>query len=120
MTEIKPAKQSPRFEGETLKWYVNNTFTVEWGISLTKDDEPLIFDENDEIVFEFYTSPGRELIHEFRFSNIEGNSVNLDFTEEISRKFPIGKYIYCAKFIDHEGTVVTIFAKKKAEVEACH
>lgn len=119
MIEIKPAKQSPRFEGETLKWYVNNTFTIEWGISLTKDNVPLVFDDNDEIVFEFY-SGDKQLVHEFRFDHIVNNSVDLDFTEEVSSKFPVGKYIYCAKFIDHDGTIITIFAKKKAEVERCH
>ena len=121
MTEIKPAKASPRFEGETLKWYVNNTFSVEWGIDLTKDDEPYEFDEDDTIVFEFYkNSIGKEPVHTFTFENIQDNTVSLDFTEAITSKFPIGKYVYCAKFIDKEGVIVTIFAKKRAEVEACH
>ena len=120
MIDIKPAKQSPRFENETLKWYVNNTFTIEWGIDITKNDEPLVFDENDEIVFKFYSAGSRYLVHEFRFTNIQDNSVNLDFTEEVSKKFLAGNYVYCAQFIDHDGLIVTIFADKKAEVEPCH
>lgn len=118
--DIKPAKASPRVDKEVLKWYVGDTFSIEWLIQLYKDETHLILDENDEIVFNFFTRDEKQLIHTFSFTNIQEETVCLDFTEEVSNKFPVGRYIYCAKFIDHDGTTVTIFAKKLVEVEPCH
>ncbi len=118
--DITPAKASPRLERETLKWYVNDSFSIEWMIQLLENNVPLNFDADDEVVFNFFTYDGKTLIHSFSFTDIQNNTVCLDFTEEVSKKFPVGKYTYCAKFINHEGTVVTIFAKKHVEVEACH
>lgn len=120
MSTIKPAKSSPRLENGVLRWYHGDCFTVDWTVNLTKDDIPYEYDENDELIFSFYTRSKKELVHQFSFTNIQDNTVTLDFTEEVSNKFDIGAYTYCIKFNSHEGEIVTLYAKEKAEVEACH
>lgn len=120
MNEIKPAKSSPRIENSVLKWYHGDAFEIEWEVRLTQDNIPYEFDENDELIFSFYKNPSKVLVHQFTFTNIQDYTVVLGFTEEISKKFDIGQYSYCVKFNSHDGELVTLFAKERAEVEKCH
>ena len=120
MSEIKPAKSSPRIENGVLRWYHGDSFQIEWEINLTQNGRSYEFDENDELIFSFYRKPEKELVHQFTFTNIQDNMVTLDFTEEISSKFDVGYYSYCVKFNSHDGELITLFAKERAEVEKCH
>lgn len=117
---IDPAKRSPRLEDQVFKWYDGDAFTIEWEISLKEDETPVHYDDDDELIFSFYDRFEKNLIHQFTFDHIKNNTVSLVFTEEISKKFPVGKYVYCVKYINHEGERITIFAKNKVEVQACH
>jgi len=118
--ELKPAKSSPRLENNILKWYLNDSFSIEWSFSLTWDEEPYMLDENDELIFSFFKFLEKEPVHTFSFTNVQDNSVSLDFTEEISKKFTPGVYTYCVKLNTHDGPIVTLYAKQRAEVEKCH
>lgn len=120
MSSIQPAKSSPRVENGVLRWYNGDCFTVDWTINLTKDDEEYEYNEDDELVFNFYDRYEEELIYSFSFTNIEDNTVTLDFTEDISALFDAGSYTYCVKFNGYDGEVVTLYAKLRAEVDQCH
>ena len=120
MSSIQPAKSSPRLENGVLRWYHGDCFVVDWTISLTKDGVPYQYDADDELIFSFYTRPDKELVHQFTFTNIQNNTVSLEFTEEVSNKFAIGNYSYCIKFNSHDGELVTLYAKERAEVDPCH
>ena len=120
MSDIKSAKSSPRLENGILKWYHGDSFQIEWEINLTQNGEPYEYDSNDELIFSFFNKPGKELVHQFTFTNIQDGIVTLDFTEEISNKFDVGHYSYCIKFNSNDGELITLFAKERAEVEPCH
>jgi len=117
--EIRSTPPSPRVENSVLKWYYEDSFNITWSIALTEDGEPLPYDENDLLVFSFFTKD-RKLIIEFEFSHITDNTVVLQFTEEVSKLFTPGQYYYCVKYIDGSGRVSTIYANRKIEVEWCH
>lgn len=117
---INPAQQSPRIENQVFKWYNGDQFSINWTIHLKDDEVPITYDADDVLLFSFFTADEKTLVHQFEFNNIQDDTVTLVFTEEISKKFAVGKYVYCVKFIDHEGHQVTIFAKNKVEVQECH
>lgn len=117
---IKPASSSPRVEGSTLKWYVGDTFIINWTFEVTSDGEEYTFASDDSITFEFYTYPDRELVTSMSFTGIEDNTVALNFDADVSGLFGIGKYVYCTKFRSPEGDVVTLNANRMIEVQACH
>ena len=119
MPNISPAKRSPRIENETFKWFEGDAFTIEWEISLTENDLPIEYDEDDTLEFNFFDA-AKKPVYTFSFDHIQDDTVSLVFTEEISKKFPVGKYTYCVKYINHEGEIITIFAKNKVEVQKCH
>ena len=119
MGNIITAKQSPRIEDGILKWYEGDTFSFVFVINLTDKDtgEPIIFMPEDTITFEF-SNEFSQLIQVFSFDNIPfDNKVRLNFNEDVSRKFIIGKYKYSIKY--NGINTVTLGACNKAEVEKC-
>lgn len=119
MGNIITAKQSPRIEDGILKWYEGDTFSFIWTINLTNKDtgNPMVFMPEESVDFEFCNEFG-QLIQVFSFDNIPtDNKVRLDFNEDVSRKFRIGKYKYSVKY--NGINTVTLGACNKAEVEKC-
>lgn len=121
------SKASPRFDGRTLKWFVGNTFPYALEIELIDGEtgEPIVLGEDDYIVVRFYDRRNN-LVHEFEFKNLTMYEVGgkkyvevvMNFTEEVSAKFAVGKYNYCTTYY---GTyVTTIWDNADAEVEQCH
>ena len=53
MAEINISKQSPR-EGNTLYWYIGNTFELEWTISLFDGTTPIVYSPTDTLTWNFY------------------------------------------------------------------
>lgn len=120
------SKESPRFEGNTLKWYFGNTFPYTLHIALVDSEtgENIEVKPEHSISVAFYAK--RDVVHEFKFSNlqvedVDGNSlvtVTLDFNQEVSDKFVAGTYTYCITYYGEQTT--TIAANMNAEVEKCH
>ena len=76
----------------------------------------------DSLEWNFWDAD-KKLIHTFHFDYVdiqEGDLVVLKFTPEVSAKFPIGKYTYCVKYFSHDDYIITINAKNKVRVQACH
>ena len=113
---IDATPPSPRVENSVLKWYYTDAFKIKWSIALTEDGEPLPYDDDDLLVFSFFTKD-KKLVVEFTFDHITENTVILDFSEEISKLFTPGQYYYCVKYVDNEGRISTIYANRKIEVE---
>ena len=124
MSEIIPvAKQSPRIKSGVIYWYHGDAFDIDWDIHLTEEEQPIVFQEGDQLEWNFFSSANKEKpVHTFNFKyeDIVDNTVTLKFTQEVSKKFAIGSYTYCIKFICHDGRVVTLNALNKIQVEACH
>ena len=120
--EVPAALESPRVEEEVLKWYEGDAFEISWTMALLKDEEPYTYLPEDKLVWCFYSRPGRALVHKFEFTNIPSTSTCLlQFTKEISKKFPAGHYYYCLKFYDSaDDCVTTLYAENEVEVERCH
>ena len=119
-------KGSPRFEGDTLKWFAGNTFPYTLHISLVNGDtgEYIAVNPEHRIEVAFYLK--KEVAHNFVFTKLVVEDVDgvpttvitLDFNDEISAKFGVGSYTYC---ITYYGEYVTTIADNmKAEVEKCH
>lgn len=118
---------SPRFDEDVLYWYYGNTFSIYFHISLTNDDGSYVaINPTDRITTRFYKK-GKSLTHEFVNENLVVRTdengkqfvdIELDFTDEISKKFDVSKYTYCITY--YGADVTTIGANFEAEVEECH
>ena len=94
MGNIPAAKTSPRVENGCLCWYEGDTFEIQMQIELTDQDrqnENIL--ESDIVTITFYDE-SRAIVQEFAFQNVQGNTVTLSFTDEISKKFLKGRYRY--------------------------
>lgn len=124
MSELIPiAKQSPRIEDGVIYWYHGDAFTINWVINLAENESALDFEDGDYLEWNFYSSKDKtNCIHSFHFEydDIHDNEVSLNFSSEISQKFAVGNYVYCVKFYQHTGKIVTLWAANKAKVESCH
>lgn len=94
MGNIPEAKASPRVENGCLCWYEGDTFEIQMQIELMdQDGENVNISESDTVTVTFYDGR-RDAIQEFKFQNVQGNTVTLSFTDEISKKFLKGRYRY--------------------------
>lgn len=140
---LKPAPLSPRMDNGILKWFDGDTFTIQMVLSLVGNgydeegnpvkDAPIALDPSDQVVVTFYDCH-KKLVHVFVVTNIpnkpsqEGyNTVNLVFDQDVSYKFPRGRYTYCMKIIrklangsKQDIDITTLCAHNKVEVEPCH
>ena len=121
------AKKSPRFEGNTIKWYNGNTFqyTLTFNIVDEATGEDVEILPEHKIVVGWFNKRGA--ITEFVFDNLtpyldeNGNrvvSVVIDMDEEKTALFDVGTYTYCIKYYGEFTT--TVGANMTAEVEKCH
>lgn len=118
---------SPRFDGKTLKWFCGNTFPYSMVIQLIDGDtnEAIIPNDEDSMTVRFYGKHDK-LIHEFRFENLSTYEedgipyveIVMNFTEEVTSKFIVGKYTYCVTYYGEYAT--TIWDNAEAQVEQCH
>lgn len=123
---------SPRWEDSTLTWYVGDTFTIDFHITLTvgEDELGVVFssDEDSPILkFEFYNKT-KVKVHEVIFGGTSGNLVDTEedvhictikIDEQDTKKFPAGEYSYCITF-EKEDAITTIYARGEILVESCH
>lgn len=91
---LPSARMSPRIVNGVIKWYEGDTFSLRVEIELTDEaDEQIMIQPTDEVRFVFRNNR-KEIVHEIRETNIENNCVTLYFTENVSAKFPKGRYEY--------------------------
>lgn len=124
--EVKTS-ESPRFEGRTLKWYYKNTFPYSMTIELVDSEtlQPIDLGGDDRIDVCFFDKRDNP-IHTFTFNNLTPYEIGgkqyieivLDFNDEVSAKFAVGKYTYCTTYYGERTS--TIWANAEAEVEICH
>ena len=109
-----PAKQSPRMEQDgTLRWYAGDTFSLTFIFTL-KDSggNPISPSQTDKIKVEFKDNK-LETIQEFESTG--SASITMNFTQEISNKFPEGVYAILVKF--NADYVTTLLKNNKVVVE---
>ena len=88
------AKASPRIANGCLCWYEYDTFSFGMLLALTdQDGEAADIQSEDTVKVTFYDCTN-EKVHELQFTGIVGNVVEMEFTDEVTRKFPRGRYHY--------------------------
>ena len=110
---MNPAKQSPRMETDgTLRWYAGDTFSLTFNFTL-KDSggTPIPAQPSDKIKVSFCKDG--TAIQEFESTG--SSSITLNFTQEISNKFPEGVYAILVKF--NADYVTTLLKNNKVVVE---
>lgn len=120
------SKESPRFEGDILKWFANNTFPYTLHISLVDNETGESVEVKPEHSIKVVFFKKRDVVHEFLFTNMAVEEVDgipyimvtLEFDEEVSSKFEAGSYTYCVTYYGEN--ITTIADNMKAEVEKCH
>lgn len=91
---IPAAKQSPRVEGGTLRWYAGDTFEIVLQLELQdQDGSDVTIGESDSVTVTFYDDTHTR-VHAFSFTDVEENRVTLAFDEHVSACFPQGGYTY--------------------------
>lgn len=135
--QIISAKNSPRLnEDSVLCWYEGDVFSITWKIGVNgvcdcsddccDCDEENFFNPTDHVIFQFYSEDNSsKTVAKFDFTDIQNNTVELKFTQAISKKMTAGNYTFCIKRVqyDEEGNVdqiTTIGAKGNVKVEECH
>lgn len=88
---------SPMFIENTIYYYVGDTFQVSFFLDL-KDETGSSIEilSSDTVTFEFYNSSDM-LVYVAEMSSIEGNTVLLDWTDNVTDKFKKGVYTYRVK-----------------------
>ena len=114
MSDIKTAKTSPRLENGKFYWYEGDEFAIRLYINLTSNNgEVLGLIDGDEVKVSFYRND--LCIHKFTFNKFTDNSIMLNFSENVSKKFRKGTYSYLISY-KHIGKT-TIVANNEVEVE---
>lgn len=94
---LKCAAQSPRIcDDGSIRWYEGDTFSLVFAFTFTDEfDKPIEIQPTDKITVCFRDKLKR-IIQEFEV--VGTSTIEMKFTKEITDKFKIGKYTYCARF----------------------
>lgn len=115
MGNIPNAEPSPRVVNGVLKWYEGDTFDLDLEIKLEdQDGEPITIGASDTVKVVFRDS-ARNIVKEFSFTGISGNTVTLDFDSTCTALFPKGCYTYDVYYTGADRT--TVANDNKAVVE---
>ena len=115
MNCIPAAKQSPRLENGVVKWYEGDTFRLQLVLDIVdQDGEPVVIGENDTVTVSFQND-ALTTVKEFTFTEVENNTVTMEFTSEVTALFPKGRYTYDVHYTGANRT--TVCNDNKAEVE---
>ena len=115
MSNIPSAYPSPRIANGVLLWYEGDTFDLTFRLELTdQDGEPVEIQSSDSVTVKFYDSTFAN-VKTFSFTNIQSNTIVLDFDQTATALFPRGKYTYDVLYSYNDRT--TIAAHNKAVVE---
>lgn len=115
MANIPNAEMSPRIVNGVLKWYEGDTFELQLELELTdQDGESVIIGASDTVKIVFLNER-REQVKEFSFTNVQNNTVTLDFDATVTALFRRGRYTYDVYYTAAERT--TLANENKAVVE---
>jgi hypothetical protein len=130
--QIVSVKDSPRLNEEgIICWYEGDVFSIVWKVNLNdtlvvEDEEEQYFNPTDHLIFQFFgEGSSTRPVAKFDFTKIEDNTVELKFTQAISKKMTAGDYTFCIKRVIYDkngeiSQITTIGAKGNVRVEACH
>ena len=91
---IPAARVIPRIANGCICWYEGDTFSLRLRLELEDQDSAAVtVGASDSVKITFYDRM-RAQVQQFVFSGIVGNTVTLDFTEDVSAKFRKGLYRY--------------------------
>ena len=102
-------------DGDKFYWYEGDEFAIKLEIALTSLDtgENIDLIDGDCVQGGFYKND--LCVHKFSFDQFNDNSVLLNFSENITKKFRKGTYSYIVSY-KHIGRT-TIVANNEVEVE---
>lgn len=87
---IPAVRVIPRIANGCICWYEGDTFSLRLRLELEDQDGAAVtVGASDSVKITFYDRM-RTQVQQFVFSGIVGNTVTLDFTEDVSAKFPRG------------------------------
>nr|DAP37805.1 MAG TPA: hypothetical protein [Caudoviricetes sp.] len=112
---IPAARVSPRIANGCICWYEGDTFSLRLRLELEDQDGAAVtVGASDSVKITFYDRM-RAQVQQFVFSGIVGNTVTLDFTEDVSAKFRKGLYRYDILYT--HGDKTTLASGNVARVE---
>lgn len=94
MENIPNAKQSPRIETGVLKWYARDTFSLVIELDLTDQDGEAVTIAPSDTVTAVFSDANGDTVKTFTFTNVEHDTVTLEFDGETSALFAPGRYTY--------------------------
>lgn len=112
---IPAAEMSPRIQNGVLMWYEGDTFTADITLYLTDQDGEVVTIPDDATVVVRFVDASNDTAKEFSFTNIEENTVSLEFDATCSALFPRGEYRYDLYFTADNRT--TLISKNRVVVE---
>lgn len=114
MNSIPCALESPRVCNRGyIHWYEKDTFVLIFEIDFVDDNgQSIDIKDTDTITVSFKNKYGN-IIHEF--TTIGSNTITMNFTKDVSNKFTIGEYTYCARL--NNGYIKTFIKNNKVFVE---
>lgn len=114
MNCIPAAKQSPRLENGVVKWYEGDTFRLQLVLDIVdQDGEPVVIGENDTVTVSFQND-ALTTVKEFTFTEVENNTVTMEFDSTVTALFPAGRYTYNVRCTIEQRT--TVCSGNEAEV----
>ena len=106
MSTLPAARQSPRIENGILYFYEGDTFDLDLTLELTDQDGEGISIASSSTVKVKFVNRQEATVKEFTFTNIEGNTVTLDFDSTCTALFPKGEYHYRVYYAAGERTTL--------------
>lgn len=96
MNSIPCANESPRVcEKGYIHWYEGDTFELTFDITFVDDTGSIVeIQPTDEITICF-RDKYQNILCEFK--TIGSNEITMNFDKEITSKFKVGEYTYCAR-----------------------
>lgn len=115
MYNIPNAEISPRIVNGVIRWYQGDTFDIQLTIELEdQDGEAVILGEDDTVSITF-RNQSDSAVKTFTFTELEGNTVTMDFDSTCTALFGRGNYSYTVTITHGERT--TIASENKVVVE---
>ena len=106
MSQLSWARQSPRIENGILYFYEGDTFDLDLTLELTDQDGENITVAASSTVKVKFVNRQEVTVKELTFTNIEGNTVTLDFDSTCTALFPKGEYKYRVFYTAGERTTL--------------
>lgn len=115
MGNLPNAEQSPRIVNGVIRWYQGDTFDIQLNLDLTdQDGEPVVIN-TDDLVKIVFTDKSKSVVKEFEFTNVEDNTVTMDFDSACTALFGKGNFTYTVTV--RHGDRTTVASDNKVVVE---